>query len=79
MIADNLKNQKLANIVITPTTKDVEDIPMSKEDIVKNNYMTKEECDYIYKKSLELFKCGELIADKLVILVDTKYEFGRDN
>ena len=40
--------------------------------------MTKEECDYIYKKSLELFKCGELIADKAgFILVDTKYEFGR--
>lgn len=77
---DNLKkNQKLANIVITPTTKDIEDIPISKEDIVKNNYMTSEECDYIYKKSLELFKCGELIADKAgFILVDTKYEFGKD-
>ena len=40
--------------------------------------MTKEECDYIYSKSLELFKFGQSIADKVVILVDTKYEFGKD-
>lgn len=77
---DNLeKNQKLCTPVVTPTTKDIEDIPISKEDIVKNNYMSQEECDYIYKKSLELFKYGEIIADKAgFILVDTKYEFGKD-
>mgnify|MGYP001368536373 CR=1 FL=1 len=77
---DNLKkNQKLNNHVITPTTKDIEDIPISKEDIVKKKYMTQEECDFIYEKSLELFKYGELIADKAgFILVDTKYEFGKD-
>ena len=41
--------------------------------------MTKEECDYIYSKSLELFKFGQSIADKAgFILVDTKYEFGKD-
>ena len=41
--------------------------------------MTKEEFDFIYKKSLEVFKYGELIADKAgFILVDTKYEFGKD-
>ena len=27
--------------------------------------MTKEECDYIYSKSLELFKCGQLLLIKL--------------
>ncbi len=77
---DNLKkNQKLNNPVITPTTKDIEDIPISKEDIVKKKYMTQKECDFIYEKSLELFKYGELIADKAgFILVDTKYEFGKD-
>ena len=76
---DNLKNQKLDYPVITPTTKDIEDIPISKEDIVKNNYMTQKECDFIYEKSLELFKFGELIANKAgFILVDTKYEFGKD-
>ncbi len=79
---DNLKkNQKLDFPVITPTTKgDDEDIPISKEDIVKNNYMTMEECDFIYKKALELFKYGEFIAKNAgFILVDTKYEFGKDN
>ena len=74
------KNQKLPNIVITPTTKDKEDIPISKDNIINNKYIKKEECDYIYTKSLELFKLGQSIADKAgFILVDTKYEFGKDS
>ena len=78
---DNLKkNQKLPVPVITPTTKDIEDIPISMDEIVKQNYMTNDECKFIYKKSIELFKHGELIAEKAgFILVDTKYEFGKDN
>ena len=40
--------------------------------------MTQEECDFIYRKSLELFKFGQNLADKAgFILVDTKYEFGK--
>ena len=77
---DNLKkNQKLAEPVITPTTKDIEDIPISKEDIINKNYMTQTECDFVYKKAMELFKYGQKIADDAgFILVDTKYEFGKD-
>ena len=77
---DNLKkNQKLEKSVITPTTKDIEDIPISKEDIVEKKYMTYDDCNFIYKKALELFKYGQELADKAgFILVDTKYEFGKD-
>ena len=73
-----VKNQKLERPIITPTTKGKIDKPISKSDIVKEGYMLQEECDYIYKKALELFKFGEKIADKAgFILVDTKYEFGK--
>tara|TARA_B100001093_G_C26599154_1_gene915089 strand:+ start:116 stop:949 length:834 start_codon:yes stop_codon:yes gene_type:complete len=77
---DNLKkNQKLERLVITPTTKDIEDIPISKEDIINKKYMTKDECNFIFEKALELFEYGQDLADKAgFILVDTKYEFGKD-
>ena len=41
--------------------------------------MTEKECDYIYKKALELFAFGQELAEKAgLILVDTKYEFGKN-
>tara|TARA_Y100001935_G_scaffold178582_1_gene147851 strand:- start:746 stop:1588 length:843 start_codon:yes stop_codon:yes gene_type:complete len=80
-IRDGLKkNEKLDYTIITPTTKDVEDKPISKKEIIESNIITEEECDFIYKKALELFKYGEEIADKAgFILVDTKYEFGKNS
>ena len=50
-----IKNQKFDSPVITPTTKEKVDRPISKIDIVKEGYMTREECDFIYIKSLDLF------------------------
>tara|TARA_Y100001970_G_C14238297_1_gene863295 strand:- start:446 stop:1315 length:870 start_codon:yes stop_codon:yes gene_type:complete len=73
------KNQKLENIVVTPTTKGDIDEPISKEDIISKNILTKEECNFIYEKAKELFTFGQTIADNSgFILVDTKYEFGRN-
>ena len=41
--------------------------------------MTEEECDYIFSKAMQLFKFGQDVADEAgLILVDTKYEFGKD-
>ena len=75
-----IKNQKLDMPIITPTTKDDVDTPISKDDLVKNGYMTEEERSYIYKKALELFQFGVEFADKKgLILVDTKYEFGKND
>ena len=79
-IKDGLvKNQKLDKPIITPTTKCDEDKPISKEEILKQYYITEEELDFIYDKVYKLFEYGQEIASKAgFILVDTKYEFGRD-
>ena len=72
------KNQILDNIIITPTTKGDIDVPITKEEIISHNYLTNDEVDFVYNKALELFKFGQLLADKSnLILVDTKYEFGK--
>lgn len=74
------KNQKLDQVVITPTTKDQEhDLPISAEEIVANGICSQEEWDHIAQKSLELFQfASELVEERGLILVDTKLEFGRD-
>ena len=74
-----VKNQKLDKPIITPTTKCNEDKPISKEEILKQYYLTFEELEFIYDKVYKLFEFGQKIASKAgFILVDTKYEFGRD-
>ena len=74
------KNQKLEKNILTPTTKEEDhDRPISVEDIVKEKWMTQEDLDVCAKAALEVFACGQKIAaDHGLILVDTKYEFGRD-
>ena len=78
---DNLiKNQKLDNIVVTPTTKGDKDEPISSEDIINKGLASEEEWDYIRTKALELFDFGQKVSnEKGLILVDTKYEFGKDD
>lgn len=72
------KNMKLDKPVITPTTKGKKDIPLAKEDIISQGFMTAEECEFIYDKVFQLFTHGQKVADKAgFILVDTKYEFGK--
>lgn len=80
MFPDGLiKDQKLETPVITPTTKDENDRPITPEEIVKDKYMTQEEMDYVFKKALELYNYGaEYAESKDLLLVDTKYEFGKD-
>ncbi len=80
-LPDNLvKNQKLEAPVLTPTTKGEHDIPISKEEIVKEKYLSQSQLDFISQKCFELFNEGTKIASKKgLILVDTKYEFGFDS
>ena len=76
---DLRKNEKLENPVITPTTKSKEDKPISKKEIINEGILTEKECDFIYQKAMELFTFGQRVAEKAgYILVDTKYEFGKD-
>lgn len=74
------KNQRFEKPIITPSTKFEElDRNISKDDIINENMATKEEWEYISKKALELFAFGQKIAKEHgLILVDTKYEFGKD-
>jgi phosphoribosylaminoimidazole-succinocarboxamide synthase len=78
---DNLqKNQPLAAPVLTPTTKETEhDRPISPKEIVAEDWMTQEDWDEASSLALKLFAVGSKIAaEHGLILVDTKYEFGRD-
>jgi phosphoribosylaminoimidazole-succinocarboxamide synthase len=74
------KNQKLWKNLLTPTTKEEEhDRPISSADIVTENWMTQEDLDECSKAALAVFARGQEIASKHgLILVDTKYEFGKD-
>jgi len=73
------KNQILDNIIITPTTKDKSDIPITPPEIIERGIMTKDEWNLCKKYAFELFKFGhQEMKKKGLILVDTKYEFGKD-
>ncbi len=74
------KNQKFDRPLLTPTTKsDTHDRLISPEEIVKEGLMTQEDWEYTGKKALELFAFGQQMATSHgLILVDTKYEFGKD-
>ena len=74
------KNQRLNKNMLTPTTKEEHhDRPISPKDIVEEGWMTEEDWEYCSKKALELFAFGQETAMKNgMILVDTKYEMGKD-
>ena len=74
------KNQKLNENMLTPTTKEEHhDRPISPKEIIEEGWMTQEDWDYCSKKALELFEFGQKKAkENGMILVDTKYEMGRD-
>jgi phosphoribosylaminoimidazole-succinocarboxamide synthase len=74
------EHQKFPQPIITPTTKAHEghDEDISKEEIIKLGLISKEEYEKLEKYTLALFKRGTEIAEKMgLILVDTKYEFGK--
>jgi phosphoribosylaminoimidazole-succinocarboxamide synthase len=68
--------------IITPSTKASEghDEDISKEEIIAEGLASKEDWDILEKYALALFAKGkEMAAQKGLILVDTKYEFGKLN
>lgn len=81
-LPDGMKeNQKFDEPIITPTTKaeiGEHDADISKDEILKRGLATPEEYELLEKYTLALFKRGSEIAQKRgLILVDTKYEFGK--
>lgn len=74
------KNQRLDTPALTPTTKETEhDRPISPKEIVAEGWMSQADWDEASAAALKLFHFGMQTAAKHgLILVDTKYEFGRD-
>jgi len=75
-----VENQKFAEPIITPTTKAEEghDEDISREDIIAQGLVDKTEYEMLEDYTRKLFQRGtEMAAQKGLILVDTKYEFGK--
>jgi phosphoribosylaminoimidazole-succinocarboxamide synthase len=74
------KNQKLDKNILTPTTKDdAHDELISAEEILSRNIMTPEDWERCSNYAEILFNFSQTLAlEKGLILVDTKYEFGKD-
>ena len=81
-IPDGMReNQAFPTPIITPTTKaeqGLHDEDISKEKILAQGLVSKEDYELLEKYTMELFLRGtEIAAKRGLILVDTKYEFGK--
>ncbi|MDL2264783.1 phosphoribosylaminoimidazolesuccinocarboxamide synthase [Parabacteroides sp. OttesenSCG-928-G21] len=80
-IPDGMReNERFKEPIITPTTKaeiGEHDQDISREDILAKGLVSEEEYALLEKYTIALFKRGtEIAAERGLILVDTKYEFG---
>ena len=81
MLPENLvQNQEFDKPILTPSTKaeyGLHDEPISKQEIINSNLVSKEIYEKAEEYALNLFAEGQKWADSQgLILVDTKYEFG---
>ncbi|MAZ27067.1 MAG: phosphoribosylaminoimidazolesuccinocarboxamide synthase [Cytophagaceae bacterium] len=76
-----IENDKFPEPIITPATKAEmgdHDEDISKEDILKRGIVSKEDYEVLEDYTLKLFERGtQIAAGRGLILVDTKYEFGK--
>lgn len=76
------ENERFPEPIITPTTKAEagHDENISKEEIIAQGIVDKDDYEQMERYTRALFKRGsEMAAEKGLILVDTKYEFGKHN
>jgi phosphoribosylaminoimidazole-succinocarboxamide synthase len=75
-------NQALPQAIITPTSKAFDgghDEPLTAAEIIDTGLLTKSQWDEVSETALALFARGQkMAAERGLILVDTKYEFGTD-
>jgi phosphoribosylaminoimidazole-succinocarboxamide synthase len=74
------ENQRFPSPIITPTTKAAEghDLDISKEEIIAQGIVSEKDYEIMEKYTYQLFHRGSQIAAQHgLILVDTKYEFGK--
>lgn len=80
-LPDGMKeNQRFPEPIITPTTKADEghDMNISKEEIIAQGIVSKEDYEVMENYTRKIFARGqEIAAEHGLILVDTKYEFGK--
>jgi phosphoribosylaminoimidazole-succinocarboxamide synthase len=77
-----VENQAFPEPLITPTTKSDHghDLDISREDIIEKGIVSRADYEMMERYTRELYKRGvEMAALKELILVDTKYEFGKAN
>lgn len=74
------KNQRLEKPILTPTTKDEKhDMPVSADEILQMGLMSEADWEIASTAAMRLFEFGvETAAKHGLILVDTKYELGKD-
>ena len=75
------ENDKFPNPIITPSTKADEghDEDISREEIIAEGIVSEQDYVQLEKYTYALFERGtQIAAEKGLILVDTKYEFGKD-
>jgi phosphoribosylaminoimidazole-succinocarboxamide synthase len=81
ILPDGMKeNERFKEPIITPTTKADEghDMNISRDEIIKQGVVSAEDYSVMEKYTRQLFLRGQEIAAKHgLILVDTKYEFGK--
>ncbi|MFH1465491.1 MAG: phosphoribosylaminoimidazolesuccinocarboxamide synthase [Pseudomonadota bacterium] len=77
-LPDGLReNDRLPEPIVTPTTKEKSDRPISPAQIVSEGWTSARLWARMETVALELFRRGtEILIEKGIILVDTKYEFG---
>ena len=69
---------KLSTPLFDPTTKSEHDVPITKDDAIKQNFVTIDEYDWLSEKSIQIYNKMSLIADAAgFILADLKLEFGK--
>ncbi len=81
-IPDGMReHQRFEQPIVTPTTKAEQgshDENISREQIIASGLVSKEDYDRLEEYALQLFERGtEIAAQQGLILVDTKYEFGK--
>jgi len=71
------KNQAFEKPIVTPTTKEEKDREISPRELVDEGWVSAEMYKAMEKVALKLFERGQnLLNERGLILVDTKYEFG---
>lgn len=71
---------RLQEPIFDPTTKsEIHDVPISEDQILQKEMLTKNELNYLKNTSIRLYNQMSIVSDKAgFIMADVKFEFGKD-